>query len=190
MKVPDNITPEQIEHIKALAQFVRKKEIQARDVYFKLFDKQFELLDKREIEVNNGISSFSEKLMISFDTDKDNPNDITKNDFCVSDTLVSSLFRTREDDEEPSHIAILDLEKLYSSDNIFNKNYNPDKDNKAHLFYGFHFSRGMNETLNNNQLSFENILKIDNVWIDFNMKFSLINYHDSLLEDLPYIKKK
>jgi hypothetical protein len=178
MKLPENITSEQVNHIKALAEFVRKKEIQAREVYFKLLDKQFELLDKREIEITE--ICFFEKLMLSFKIDEDDTNKITQGYFCICKTPLPFLFRTREEDKEPSHIEVLDLEKLYSNDEVFHKNHNFYQDKKEHPFYGLHFSRGMNEILNKPILSFENILQIENVWIDFNVEFSLIDYHKGM----------
>lgn len=174
MKLPENVTSEQVEQIKALAEFVRKTEIHAREVYFKLLDKQFELLDKRETKVNE--INISEKLMIRFDIDEDDQSEITQGNFCVSQTPISFLFRTKEENEKPSHIEIIDLEKLYSSNEVFHKNHNFYKDKKEHPFYNLFFCRGMNEILNKNILSFENILKINNVWIDFDVEFSLMDF--------------
>lgn len=190
MKLPKNITPDQIEHIKELAEFVRKKEIQAREVYFKLLDKQFELLEKREIEVFE--INIWEKLMVGFCTQgEDNPDEVTKSDFCVNREKISNVFRTREDiEEEPSEVVVSDMEQLYSSDEFFHKNYNYFIDKKEHPFYGIHFCRGMYSLINKHELSFENILKIDYVWTDFEIEYLPIYFYESLLDRLPYTKKK
>ncbi len=178
MKIPKGITPEQIEHIKELSEFVSKKEIKAREVYFKLLDKQFELLEKKEIEVTE--INIYEKLMIRFVVDEESEDEMTQSDFCVNKTRLSFLFRTREDEEEESRVEIMDLDKLYSNDGIFHTNHNFYKNQKEHPFYGLHFCRGMNAIMNKHIISFENVLKIYNVWIDLKLEYSLINYHDSL----------
>ncbi len=179
MKIPKDTTPEQIGHIKELSKFVRQKENQAREVYLKLLDIQSELLEKR---VFNIMIDISEKLMIRFVVDEESEDERIQSDFCVNKEWISTVFRTREDDEEePSEVVVLDLEHLYTKDDVFYKNYNFFINKKEHPFYGLHFCRGMNGIINNNTLPFENILEIDNVWVDFEIEYSLINYHDSLL---------
>lgn len=186
MKIPEKITLNQINHIKELSSFIRQKEVEARENYFKILDNQVKLLNKREVEVFE--INIWEKLMVCFETEEDKTDEITKGFFCVNEQYISTVFRTREDEEEPSKIEILDLEHFYSKDEVFHKNYNPFL-NKKHPFHVIHFSRGMYNIINNSKLSFENILKIDNAWIDFQVEYSS-NFFDSLLDKLPYTKKK
>jgi len=175
MKLPKDITPEQINHIKELSNFVREKENEARKNYFKLLEIQSKLLEKRVFDTKIDIS---EKLMICFETEE---NEETNRDFfCVKEQWISTVFRTREDKEEPSKIEILDLENLYSKDEVFHKSYNFFLD-RTHPFHGIHFCRGMYNIINKHELSFENLLKIDNVWIDFEAHYDF-NSYESLLD--------
>lgn len=186
MKLPKNITPEQIEHIKELSKFVYERENMARENYFKVLDIQSELLEKKVFDI---MIDISEKLIVSFDTEEDDTNEITKGFFCVEEQFVSTVLRTREDDEEePSEVVVVDLENFYSKDEVFHKNYNFFLD-KKHPFYGIHFCRGMYSLINKHELSFENLLKINSVWIDFEVEYDF-TYFESLLDRLPYTKKK
>lgn len=114
MKIPKEITLNQINHIKELSSFVWQKEVEARQNYFKILNNQVKLLNKREVEVFE--INIWEKLMVYFETEEDRTDEITKGFFCVNEQYISTVFRTREDDEEPSEIEILDLEHFYSKD--------------------------------------------------------------------------